>query len=81
MKRDKLLSAIFTRSAVRFDDVVTLLVGLGFRYDGSGAGSRVKFVAANGDRLAIHAPHPGNGLKTYQVKALREFLQRNGVAP
>lgn len=81
MKRDKLISAIFTHGTVRFDDVVTLLTGLGFAYDGSGAGSRVKFTSASGDRLAIHAPHPGNELKTYQVKAVREFLKRNGVAP
>ena len=78
MKRDKLLSTIFTRRAVRFDEAVSLLRALGFAYDGSAEGSRVRFIAADGDHFTIHRPHPGNELKKYQLAEVRAFLERQG---
>ena len=78
MKRDKMLSAMFTSRTVRFDDVVTLLSGLGFEYDGSAEGSRVRFLAGDGDHIALHRPHPGNELKRYQLDKVRAFLERQG---
>ena len=78
MKRNKLLSAMFTSRTVRFDDVVTLLTGLGFEYDGSAEGSRVHFEADDGDFLDLHRPHPGNELKRYQLAKVRAFLERQG---
>ena len=78
MKRDKLLATIFAHRTVRFDDVVTLLTGLGFEYDGSAEGSRVRFIADDGDHFTIHRPHPGNELKKYQLAEVRAFLERQG---
>ena len=81
MKRDKLLSAMFTSRTVRFDDVVTLLTGLGFACKKEAAGSRVRFVSVNGKIWAMHKPHPGNELKPYQIAQLREFLKTHGFQP
>ena len=81
MKRDKLLSSMFTSRTVRFDDVVALLVGLGFSYDSSAAGSRVRFDADDGDVLNMHRPHPGSELKPYQLAEVRKFLDRQGFKP
>ena len=78
MKRNKLLPSIFTSRTVRFDDVVTLLTGLGLEYDGSAEGSRVRFIADDGDHIALHRPHPGNELKQYQLDKVRDFLERQG---
>ena len=78
MKRNKLLSSMFTSRTVRFDDVVTLLTGLGFEYDGSAEGSRVRFIASDGDHLELHRPHSGNELKRYQLVKVRDFLERQG---
>ena len=78
MKRAKMLSSMFTSRTVRFDDVVTLLSGLGFEYDGSAEGSRVRFIAGDGDHLELHRPHPGNELKKYQLAEVRAFLERQG---
>ena len=81
MKRDKLISAIFTRRTMRFDDVVTLLKGLDCTYVRDDAGSRVHFTSAGGVRLNLHAPHPGNELNKYQMKDVRDFLKELGHAP
>ena len=81
MKRDKLLSAIFTRRVVRFDDAIALLTGLGFTYDSGAEGSRVRFDADDGDHLMLHRPHPGSELKPYQLTLVRDFLKRQGFKP
>ena len=78
MKRDKMLSAMFTSRTVRFDDAVSLLRALGFVYDGSAEGSRVRFIADDGDHFTIHRPHHGNELKKYQLAVVRAFLERQG---
>lgn len=47
-------------------------------YDGSAEGSRVRFIADDGDHIALHRPHPGNELKQYQLDKVRDFLERQG---
>ena len=78
MKREKLLSHIFTSRVVRFDDVVTALTQLGFSYNKSAEGSRVRFKADDGDYVNLHRPHPGTELKRYQLVDVRGFLERQG---
>lgn len=44
-----------------------------------GAGSRRKFIAPeSGLPVFMHEPHPSGILKRYQVREIRENLQKNG---
>lgn len=43
-----------------------------------GRGSRVAFRLKN-DRADFHRPHPGKEAKEYQIKAVREFINKIGV--
>ena len=79
-KQRKTYDAIFSepiRRNIVWDDVVTLIKGLGGTVS-QGDGSRVRF-DLNDISLNIHSPHPQKELKKYQVKALREFLEEAGV--
>lgn len=59
-----------------FDELKTLLDGLGYEMTTHGGSSR-KFVhGETGALLMMHEPHPGNILKTYQVKAVLAHLKR-----
>jgi len=64
-----------------FDEAERLLGLLGFVRDNKGktSGSRVRFVHQGGAKLMIHLPHPGNQLRVYQVKALLEMLEKEGL--
>lgn len=76
------LEAIFddpVRLNLKWRDVDALLLALGARRE-EREGSRVAF-ELRGRIHSIHKPHPGNELKRYQVKDLREFLTRVGVTP
>jgi len=45
-----------------------------------GDGSRVKFDNGNPeDLINIHKPHPGNEMKAYAIKQVKEKLQRGGL--
>ena len=45
-----------------------------------GRGSRVRF-EMNGEVETFHRPHPAKEAKRYQVRAVREFLERTGTMP
>jgi hypothetical protein len=45
-----------------------------------GRGSRIR-VAVNGVTMNLHRPHPGKEAHRYQVKHIRQFLERAGVTP
>jgi hypothetical protein len=45
-----------------------------------GKGSSVSF-HLNGTIAYFHRPHPEKEAKRYQVKAAREFLEKNGIKP
>lgn len=54
-----------------------MLILMGFKKI-EGAGSRVSF--DNGViELKMHKPHPGNEVKAYVVKAVKQTLQQEGL--
>lgn len=62
-----------------FTEARSLLVSLGFtEYNkGKSSGSRVMF-AKNGVKILLHKPHPGNEMKQYAVRQLKEQLEKMG---
>ena len=64
-----------------FNEAERLLGYLGFVRSNKGAtsGSRVKFARPESGELMLHMPHPGNALRTYQVKELLSMLEREGL--
>lgn len=59
-----------------FDELNTLLTGLGYSLSNKGktSGSAVEFF--NGKQvIRIHKPHPGNELKHYQIASIADFLK------
>ncbi len=63
-----------------YRDFVRLLEFLGYVNRGAGGGSGRKFVHA-GTRhiIRFHEPHPGNEIKPYLVRQVREQLQERGL--
>jgi hypothetical protein len=77
------LQAIFSRPTpanIAWDDVVSLLKGLGATIDEGREGSRVG-VALNGRAAIIHRPHPQKEVKRTSVRDIRGFLEEAGVTP
>ena len=64
-----------------FSEAETLLRYFGYQRNDKGrtSGSRVMFTRENGTAILLHKPHPGNELKTYQVKQLVETLRQEGL--
>lgn len=62
-----------------FTEARSLLASLGFtEYNkGKSSGSRVMF-AKNGVKILLHKPHPGNEMKQYAVRQLKEQLEKMG---
>ena len=76
-KKEKLIKRLLSRPKdFTFDELVTLLGHLGYIVctGGKSSGSRVKFKSKRNDALWLHKPHPGNILKTYQVKDVLDNL-------
>lgn len=63
-----------------FDEMVTLLSGLGFSHNNRGktSGSRVCFTNQR-VTIILHKPHLGNELKRYQIKQIRDVLLKEGL--
>lgn len=62
----------------RYSDMRTLLTGLGFLESNKGktSGSRVKFSHRESKEvIMVHKPHPGDEMKKYAVKGVREKLR------
>jgi len=65
-----------------FAECETLLSFLGYERINKGktSGSRVAFVhPATKDKYIMHKPHPRKELLDYQVKALKEKLEKEGL--
>ena len=63
-----------------YDELVSLLIALGYELDNKGktSGSRVKFI--KGDTpIILHKPHPGNIMKTYALKQVIDILESEGL--
>lgn len=79
-KKDKLLQRLLGFPAdLTWEELVTLLQGLGFEVL-SGAGSRRKFLHRQHNRVIIvHAPHPGNIVKRYALQQIATTLKELGL--
>lgn len=62
-----------------FDEARSLLKTLGYtEYNkGKSSGSRVMFAKA-GVKILLHKPHPGNEMKRYAVRQLKDQLESMG---
>ena len=79
-QHEKLLAKLRNPGATWvWDDLCKLLIGLGYRRL-EGAGSRIKFDNGKAlDLINLHRPHPGNEVKAYVVRQVREKLQTGGL--
>ena len=59
-------------------ELVRVLRSLGYK-EVEGSGSRKCFVGDGLPRIRLHAPHPGNELRAYQVKDVVELLTEHGL--
>lgn len=78
----KTLAAVFSNPVpknLEWSKIEALLVACGCKmYEGNG--SRVSFSREN-FTLDAHRPHPGKEAKPYQVRNVRDFLEKVGLAP
>lgn len=59
-----------------YKDMKKLLIGLGFREAATGGGSRRRFYHSVTKRIIrLHEPHPGNELKAYAVREIKNLLE------
>ena len=78
-KKEKLIQKLLLARTFKFSELITLLKMLGYT-ELQGDGSRVKFDNGNPeDLINLHKPHPGNEMKAYAVKQVKEKLQRGGL--
>lgn len=81
-KKEKLIHRLKSRPKdFTFDDAKTLLRYLGYIQSNKGktSGSRVMFVSKRHGSIALHKPHPGKELKSYQIVYLIEFLEQEDL--
>lgn len=77
-KKEKLIKKFTTvpaRSDLTFDELETLLEGLGYKKV-EGSGARVKFFnEAIRDLILLHKPHPGNIINKATVRDVQKKLK------
>ena len=82
-RRQKLIDRLNSRPKDFTYNEARALLGLhGLTEDTKGhtSGSRVVFISSTIDaNFRLHKPHPSNILKDYQIKELREFINKLGV--
>ena len=78
-KTDKLVARFKTaKSDFTWKELSSMLESLGYHQQ-QGSGSRVKFDNGNPDqKINLHKPHPGNGVKIYVIRELRKKLKNGG---
>jgi hypothetical protein len=59
-----------------WDELLSLIVGLGFELRTSGGSGRKFFDPATKALFFLHEPHPSKILKAYQIRALIQFLRK-----
>jgi hypothetical protein len=80
-KKDKLIARLWGNPKdFTFDEIKTVLESLGFVMSNKGktGGSRVKFMKGN-IPIFLHKPHPRKELLEYQIKAVLDVLEREGL--
>jgi predicted RNA binding protein YcfA (HicA-like mRNA interferase family) len=81
-KHRKTLEAIFAKripGGLPFRNVEALMAALGFAVKEK-EGSRVSF-RKDGRVFNTHRPHPGKEIMAYQIRELRELLDKLGIRP
>jgi len=65
------------KGSMRWDDFVKSMVDIGFTYEGSTAGSSVKFDPPDSKdpSITVHKPHPKAILQPHQIKAIAKRLK------
>jgi hypothetical protein len=80
-RKEKLKKRFLSRPRdFSFQELVTLLKGLGYEEDNKGrtSGSRVGFINHSKKHIiSLHKPHPSSILKMYQVVTIIEELTKN----
>jgi predicted RNA binding protein YcfA (HicA-like mRNA interferase family) len=79
-KHEKLLERLRSRPKdFRWEQLKTLLSGLGY-VEERGRGSRRRFFnPETGVSINLHQPHPRNELKSYQVNEILDHLKQEGL--
>ena len=78
-KKQKLIQKLLSARTFKWSEITALLTMLGYT-ELQGNGSRVKF--DNGkpeDLINLHKPHPGDEMKAYALKQVREKLQKGNL--
>jgi hypothetical protein len=81
-RQRRTLEAIFKippPANVKWNDLIGLLNGLGARVV-EAEGSRVRALFDDTE-IVLHKPHPGDELKRYVVRQLREKFRSMGITP
>lgn len=76
-EKEKLLQRfLLIPSDFSWDELVALLYYFGFNEltKGKTAGSRRKFLQENGYIILLHKPHPGNIVKKYGLRQVKDYL-------
>ena len=76
-KQSKLIERFKAAKIFKWSDLVTMLKGLGFEQV-EGDGSRVSFINEH-IIIKLHKPHPGNEVKAYAVKQVKDTLKAEGL--
>ena len=81
-KKDKLIKRLIGKTKdFTFDEAESLLGYFAYECSDKGktSGSRVMFWSQEHPPILLHKPHPGNELKSYQVKQLLAILEQEGL--
>lgn len=62
-----------------WDEMVTLLEGLGFTEKAAKGGSYRTFFDETGRKIFLHKPHPGSIVKVYSIRDVVEKLREFGL--
>lgn len=79
-KLEKLLEKMHNHKSIwTWNELCSLLKKLDYTQE-EGDGSRVKFDNGNPlDLINLHKPHPGNEVKAYAIRQVREKLKNGGM--
>jgi hypothetical protein len=78
-QREKLLQRLRAKPKdFTWDELKRLLGTFGYEEE-SGSGSRRKFCRADGVMIHLHKPHPGNELRSYQIRDVLKHLKQEGL--
>lgn len=80
-QKDKLIARLLRKPKdFTYDEMVSLLLYMGYTLKQGGIGSGVKFIKeSSNDVINFHKPHPSGILKRYVLEQVIEKLRRDGL--